>query len=101
MRKNSATGINRRVFACAIAAAVWLALYSNSNGALQAKSGSKEARCLALTMYWESRSDGRKAMVAVGWVVLNRRADPDFPDTDLRSRAGGRRKSPLPVFLLV
>ena len=36
--------------------------------------------CLALAMYWESRGCGRDDMAAVGAVVLNRLADPEFPD---------------------
>jgi spore germination cell wall hydrolase CwlJ-like protein len=36
-------------------------------------------RCLALTMYWEARGEGRRGMEAVGAVVLNRVADPRFP----------------------
>jgi spore germination cell wall hydrolase CwlJ-like protein len=32
-----------------------------------------EVRCLALTLYWEARAEGRSAMEAVAWVVLNRR----------------------------
>jgi spore germination cell wall hydrolase CwlJ-like protein len=37
-------------------------------------------QCLALAVYWESKGCSRKDMTAVGWVVLNRIADPDFPD---------------------
>lgn len=37
--------------------------------------------CLALTMYWEARGEGRRGMVAVGSVVLNRVADDRFPST--------------------
>jgi N-acetylmuramoyl-L-alanine amidase len=40
-----------------------------------------EVRCLALTLYWEARAEGRSAMEAVAWVVLNRRKNPNFPDT--------------------
>lgn len=39
-----------------------------------------ESDCLALAMYWEARGGGREAMVAVGWVVLNRMKNPEFPD---------------------
>ena len=46
-----------------------------------AEKGSNDARCLALTLYWEARAEGRKAMEAVAWVVLNRRKNPNFPDT--------------------
>ena len=41
----------------------------------------KQRRCLALSMYWEARSEGPEGMRAVGWVVLNRVAAEDFPDT--------------------
>jgi spore germination cell wall hydrolase CwlJ-like protein len=39
-----------------------------------------ESDCLALAMYWEARGGGSEAMVAVGWVVLNRMKNPEFPD---------------------
>ena len=35
--------------------------------------------CLALTMYWEAKAEGRAGMLAVAAVVLNRVADPKFP----------------------
>jgi len=37
--------------------------------------------CLALAMYWEARGEGRYGMQAVGAVILNRVADPRFPNT--------------------
>jgi spore germination cell wall hydrolase CwlJ-like protein len=40
-----------------------------------------DANCLALTIYWEARDEGRDGMVAVGWVVLNRRGSAKFPST--------------------
>jgi len=40
-----------------------------------------ERRLYALNLYHEARSQGREGMIAVGWVVLNRIADPDYPDT--------------------
>jgi N-acetylmuramoyl-L-alanine amidase len=40
-----------------------------------------EARCLALTLYWEAREEGRDGMLAVGWVVLNRLRSAKFPST--------------------
>lgn len=47
----------------------------------QAASFTKKAlRCLALNLYWEAKSEGRKGMIAVGWVVLNRLDDGDYPD---------------------
>jgi len=37
--------------------------------------------CLAMSLYWEARGEGRDGMVAVAWVVLNRLRHPAFPDT--------------------
>ncbi len=37
--------------------------------------------CLALTVYFEGRSEGREFGRAIAHVVLNRVADPRFPDT--------------------
>jgi len=37
--------------------------------------------CTALAMYWEARGEGRKGMLAVGSVVLNRVEDHRFPDS--------------------
>ena len=37
--------------------------------------------CVARTLYWEARAEGRDGMVAVGWVVLNRIADSRFSTT--------------------
>ncbi len=38
-------------------------------------------RCLALTIYFEARSEGREFRRAVAHVVLNRLSDPRFPKT--------------------
>jgi N-acetylmuramoyl-L-alanine amidase len=38
-------------------------------------------RLLALNMYHEAGGEGRKGMLAVGWVVLNRMAGRSFPRT--------------------
>ncbi len=37
--------------------------------------------CVALAMYWEARGEGRKGMLAVGSVILNRVDDHRFPDS--------------------
>lgn len=52
-----------------------------------------QAECLALAMYFEARAEGREGMRAVGHVVLNRRADPRFPDTvcGVVQQGGARR----------
>jgi N-acetylmuramoyl-L-alanine amidase len=41
----------------------------------------EELRCLALAMYFEARNEGPEGMRAVGWVVLNRIANDEFPGT--------------------
>ena len=38
------------------------------------------AQMFALNLYHEARSQGRDGMIAVGWVVKNRIADPTYPD---------------------
>lgn len=46
-----------------------------------ARAGSAAAQakhCLALSMYWEAKAEGREGMRAVGHVVMNRVADPRF-----------------------
>jgi spore germination cell wall hydrolase CwlJ-like protein len=53
---------------------------------------SEDYECLALTLHWEARGEGREGMLAVGWVVLNRRADSRFPSTACAVvREGGER----------
>ncbi len=37
----------------------------------------------ALNLYHEARTEGRKGMRAIGWVVLNRVEDEEYPDTIL------------------
>ena len=54
-------------------AAVCLALVS------VAQAEDDPAQCLALATYWESKGCSRADMTAVGWVVLNRLADQEFP----------------------
>lgn len=41
----------------------------------------EERRLFALNLYHEARSQGRDGMIAVGWVVFNRIADPEYPDS--------------------
>jgi len=52
----------------------------------------EEQRCLALTLYFEARGEGRDGMLAVGWTVLNRVRSADFPATPCDVvRQGGER----------
>jgi len=52
----------------------------------------EEQQCLALSIYWEARGEGRIGMFAVGWVVLNRIYDSQFPSTPCDVvREGGER----------
>ncbi len=51
-----------------------------------------ERELFALNLYHEARSEGRDGMIAVGWVVLNRMADPVYPDSItgvINQRRGG------------
>jgi spore germination cell wall hydrolase CwlJ-like protein len=47
----------------------------------EAQAGHSDAHCLALSMYFEARDDGRAGMEAVGWVILNRLENADFPSS--------------------
>lgn len=40
-----------------------------------------ELACLALAVYYEARSEGFEGQAAVATVVMNRVADPRYPDT--------------------
>ena len=40
-----------------------------------------ETKCLALSVYWEGKSETRKGQLAVAHTVLNRVGHPSFPDT--------------------
>ena len=50
-------------------------------GGAAAQPGDDPRECLALTLYWEAGGEPRESMAAVASVVLNRRANPDFPST--------------------
>ena len=50
-------------------------------GHVQRQSESDALECLALTLYWEAGGEPSAGLAAVGWVVLNRQAHPDFPST--------------------
>ena len=41
----------------------------------------RSLECLALNVYWESRSRSTEGQRAVAHVTINRMADPGFPDT--------------------
>jgi len=61
---------------------VWIAAFLAAvSPAVVAGQQDNPLDCLALTLYWEAGSEGREGMIAVGWVVLNRRAHPEFPST--------------------
>jgi N-acetylmuramoyl-L-alanine amidase len=60
-----------------LALVCWLSLPSPA----LAETTREGARCLALTMYWEAKTEGADGMLAVASVVLNRRDHPEFPDT--------------------
>lgn len=57
-------------------------LHPGVGGAAERKAAPdpKDVEALALNMYHEARGEGRRGMLAVGWVVLNRLADGSFAD---------------------
>lgn len=57
-----------------------LLLWSDPSTA-RAATSDDDARCLALALYWEAKSEGAEGMRAVASVILNRVAHPHFPDT--------------------
>ncbi len=58
-----------------------LAAHAGSGGVAAAEPGDEPQECLAQAIYWEAGGEGREGMEALAWVVLNRRAHPDFPAT--------------------
>ena len=64
-----------------VALAVLMVLMGPFASPAAANTGGDAARCLALAMYWEAKSEGPDGMLAVGQVVLNRVSHPEFPDT--------------------
>jgi len=61
-----------------LAAVWWLSL---PDPAAAAEGRQEAARCLALALYWEAKTEGPEGMRAVASVVLNRVAHPEFPDS--------------------
>ena len=53
-----------------------------------------ERRCLALSMYWEAKAEGRDGMLAVGHVVLNRVEHERFPNSPCAVVFDGGEKPP-------
>ena len=51
-----------------------------------------ELSCLAQTLYWEAKTEGRSGMVAVGWVILNRMRDGEYPRSVCGVVKQGREK---------
>jgi spore germination cell wall hydrolase CwlJ-like protein len=45
-----------------------------------AAADAEQQRCLALSMYWEAKAEGRQGMLAVGHVVMNRVRHELFPE---------------------
>jgi N-acetylmuramoyl-L-alanine amidase len=74
----------RPTLAAAVFVAMIIAMFGPAAGKAHAATLQDEQRCLALTLYWEARGEGRAGMVAVGWTVLNRVRSPQFPGTPCR-----------------
>jgi spore germination cell wall hydrolase CwlJ-like protein len=68
-----------RLFAVVLATVLPLAFAQSAQGMTRLGQGAEH--CLALTMYWEAKSEGPDGMRAVAAVVMNRVAHPEFPDT--------------------
>lgn len=59
-----------------------LALLTSKNGnADVTPPDPADVQLMALNMYHEAKGEGRRGMLAVGWVVLNRLGDAAFPKT--------------------
>jgi len=59
---------------------ILLALFLASMSRGGAGAAEDPAHCLALSLYFEAKAEGREGMEAVGWVVLNRMLHEEFPD---------------------
>lgn len=67
-----------------------LAQFSSND--VEGASLKQEQHCLALSLYWEARGEGRRGMIAVGWTVLNRVGSKHFPATPCEvTRQGGEQ----------
>jgi spore germination cell wall hydrolase CwlJ-like protein len=51
-----------------------------------------ELACLAQTLYWEAKTEGRDGMLAVAWVILNRMRDGEYPRSVCGVVKQGREK---------
>lgn len=54
---------------------------SYASAAPQHRAGAGERECLMRAMYFESHRSSEEGLLAVGTVVMNRVADPRYPDT--------------------
>lgn len=54
---------------------------SSPTFALVPEPDAKDLQCMARVMYFEARGEGERGMIAVGHVVMNRKADDRFPST--------------------
>ena len=59
---------------------------------VEAASQEGELSCLAQTLYWEAKTEGRNGMVAVAWVILNRMRDGEYPHSVCGVVKQGREK---------
>ena len=81
--RGTAASVRRRWlgWTAGLALGLVLAAQARSTGVAAAEPGDEPQECLAQAIYWEAGGEGREGMEAVAWVVLNRRAHPDFPAT--------------------
>ena len=79
--RGTAASVRRRWLGWTAGLALGLVLAAQARSTAAAEPGDEPQECLAQAIYWEAGGDGREGMEAVAWVVLNRRAHPDFPAT--------------------
>lgn len=62
---------------------IWIALGLSISGeaSAEARDLRDEHQCLSLALYWEARGEPQLGMIAVGWTILNRAQNPEFPPT--------------------
>ena len=77
-------------FAAVLAFVTIIALLATLDADAAVSDGDQQ--CLALSLYFEARGEGREGMVAVGWTILNRVQSRAFPPTTCKVvRQGGER----------
>lgn len=83
-----------RATACITRAVLFGLLMPFCSDGADAASFREEHHCLALSLYWEARGEGRRGMIAVGWTILNRVHSEEFPATPCEVAFQGGERPP-------